>query len=169
MKMLHRSHHLVGATLLIAGTCIGVGMLALPVATAEVGFFASLPIYLIVWFFMLSMSRLIVEACLWCPKDSNLISISRTLLGTKGAVACWILYLFLFYCLMVAHTVAGGGAVAGFEGGTWPSWISTLLYVIVFAPAIYLGTRWVDRLNILLMTGVIVTFVVFFFDAIPSV
>lgn len=169
MKMLHRGHHLVGATLLIAGTCIGVGMLALPVATAEVGFFASLPIYLIVWIFMLSMSRLIVEACLWCPKDSNLISISRTLLGTKGAVACWILYLFLFYCLMVAHTVAGGGAVEGFEGGTWPHWLSTLLYVIVFAPAIYLGTRWVDRLNVLLMTGVIVTFVVFFFDAIPSV
>jgi len=83
-------HHIVGATLLIAGTCIGVGMLALPVATAEGGFFASLPVYLVVWLFMLCTSRLIVEACLWCPNDANLITISQTLLGKKGAIACWL-------------------------------------------------------------------------------
>ena len=169
MHPIAKSHHLVGATLLIAGTCIGVGMLALPVATAEAGFFASLPIYILVWLFMLSMSRLIVEACLWCPKDSNLITISRTLLGVKGAIACWLLYLFLFYCLMVAHTVAGGGAVSGIQGGTWPNWLTTLIYVLVFAPAIYLGTKWVDRLNIVLMTGMILTFLLFLFDAIPYV
>src|SRR5579872_5832267 len=140
MHLMKNRHHIVGATLLIAGTCIGVGMLALPVATAEGGFFASLPVYLVVWLFMLCTSRLIVEACLWCPNDANLITISQTLLGKKGAIACWLLYLFLFYCLMVAHTVAGGGAVSGFEGGTWPEWLSSLIYVLVFAPAVYLGT-----------------------------
>jgi len=167
MRIPASGHHLIGSTLLIAGTCIGVGMLALPVATAGAGFLASLPIYFLVWLFMLCTSRLIVEACLWCPKESNLITISRTLLGTKGAVACWLLYLFLFYCLMVAHTVAGGGAVSGFAGGEWPAWLSTLIYVLVFAPAVYLGTLWVDRLNFLLMSGVIITFLLFLFLALP--
>lgn len=169
MHTVSKSHHLLGAALLIAGTCIGVGMLALPVATAESGFFPSVPIYLIVWLFMISTSRLIVESCLWCPKDANLITISRTLLGEKGAIVCWVLYLFLFYCIMIAHTVAGGGSVSGFLGGTLPIWMSTLLYVLVFAPAIYLGTVWADRLNTVLMVGVVITFVLFVFQAIPQI
>lgn len=169
MKLISHGNHLLGATLLIAGTCIGVGMLALPVATANAGFFASLPTYLVVWLFMLSTSRLIVEACLWCPNDSNLITISRTLLGPWGAGVVWFLYLFLFYCLMVAHTVAGGGAVFALQGFAWPQWLTTLIYVAAFAPAVYLGTRWVDRLNILLMTGVVITFLFFIFNAMPHV
>lgn len=169
MHLVTHRHHLLGATLLIAGTCIGVGMLALPVATAEGGFFSSLPIYLLVWLFMLCTSRLIVEACLWCPKDANLITVSRTLLGKQGAAFCWLLYLFLFYCLMVAHTVAGGEAVAGFQSVRSPQWLSTLIYMVLFAPAVYLGTKWVDRVNIILMTGVVITFFFFIFYAFPNI
>ncbi len=164
-----KERHFLGATLLIAGTSIGVGMLALPVATAEGGFFPSLPIYIVVWLFMLSMSRLIVEGCLWCPKGSNLVTICRTLVGKKGAAVCWILYLFLFYCLMVAHTVAGGASAEGLILVDMPNWLSTLIYVLVFAPAVYLGTRWVDRVNTVLMAGVVITFIFFCFDAIPYV
>ena len=35
MHIVHTFGHLVGGTLLVAGTSIGVGMLALPVATAS--------------------------------------------------------------------------------------------------------------------------------------
>jgi tyrosine-specific transport protein len=164
MHIFLRGSHLLGSTLLIAGTCIGVGMLALPVATADAGFLASLPAFIAIWLFMLCTSRLIVEACMWCPSNANLITISQTLLGRKGAICCWILYLFLFYSLMVAHTVAGGEAIAGLHEAVWPQWFSSLIYVLLFAPAVFLGTRWVDRLNILLMTGVFFTFLLFFFN-----
>jgi len=139
-------------------------MLALPVVTSNAGFLGSLPAFITIWLFMLCTSRLIVEACLWCPNNSNLITISQTLLGNKGAACCWILYLFLFYSLMVAHTAVGGEAIAGLHTSVWPKWLSSLVYVLLFAPAVFLGTRWVDRLNILMMTGVFVTFLLFVFN-----
>lgn len=161
MHLFRKHHHLVGGTLLIAGTSIGVGMLGLPVVTSAGGFFPSLAIYAICWIFMVATALLILEACLWLPKESNLISVSRELLGKKGAIACWILYLFLFYCLMTAHLAAGGGAVSMLSAKTLPDWLSTIIYTAIFAPVVYLGTRAVDRLNIGLMLGVFVTYFCF--------
>ncbi len=169
MHLFLKGSHLVGSTLLIAATCIGVGMLALPVATADAGFMASLPAFIAIWLFMLCTSRLIVEACMWCPNNANFITLSQTLLGRKGAICCWILYLFLFYSLMVAHTVAGGEAIAGLHTSVWPQWLSMLLYVLIFAPAVFLGTGWVDKLNMVLVSGVFITFLMFFFTGFTSI
>jgi tyrosine-specific transport protein len=169
MHLFHRMGHLVGGTLLVAGTSIGVGMLALPVATGEAGFLPSLITYLICWFFMLCTGLLILEACVWMPKDSNLISMARKLLGKGGQVFCWILYLFLLFCLMVAHLAGGGSAVVQLFDNSLSSGISTLLYVLVFSPVVYLGTKWVDRLNLALMTGVAITYLLFISSSLPAV
>ena len=88
--------HLVGGTLLVAGTSLGVGMLALPVATASGGFIPAMVVYLICWIFMLCTGLLILEACIWMPKDANLITLSTRLLGKWGKASCWVLYLFSF-------------------------------------------------------------------------
>src|SRR5258708_1834332 len=63
MKLFHTHRHLLGGTLLIAGTSIGVGMLGLPVVTAAGGFVPSIFVYLVCWFFMVCIARLILEAC----------------------------------------------------------------------------------------------------------
>lgn len=161
--------HLFGGTLLVAGTSIGVGMLALPVATAEGGFIPSLFLYLVCWFFMLCTGLLILEVSIWMPKDANLITMSRKLLGKSGQAFCWAMYLFLFSCLMVAHIAGGGNAVAQLCNGSIPHWLSTLIYVVLFSPVVYLGTRWVDRLNLILMLGIAATYLMFVFIAIPHI
>jgi len=102
----------------------------------------------------------VVEACLWCTNQSNLITISSHLLGPKGAAGCWILYLFLFYCLMVAHVAIGGQAIDQLGLGL-PSWLCSLLYLLCFAPVVYLGTKMVARINALLLIGVVLTFFLF--------
>jgi len=169
MQLMHRFGHLVGGTLLVAGTSIGVGMLALPVATAEGGFFPSIFIYILCWLFMLCTGLLVLEACAWCPKDSNLITMSRSLLGKGGLVFCWVVYLFLFFCLMIAHVASGGNVVNGFAGGSLANWVSVLIYVALFSPIVYLGTKWVDRVNLLLMAGVVLSYLFFIFEALPHV
>lgn len=161
MQIVHKFGHLFGGTLLVAGTSIGVGMLALPVATAEGGFLPSIMIYLTCWLFMLCTGLLILEACVWMPKDANLITMATRLLGRPGQVFCWLVYLFLFSSLMVAHVAGGGSEIHAISGHALPNWVSTLLYVGIFAPAVYLGTQWVDRLNLLLMLGVVVTYLIF--------
>jgi tyrosine-specific transport protein len=118
---------------------------------------------------MVSFARLILEACVWMPQDSNMISISKHLLGKKGAAICWALYLFLFYCLMTAHIAAGEESIFQFASGLLPKPLSALFYVALFSPVVYLGTGAASRVNGLLMAGVVITYLLFFFIAIPHV
>lgn len=161
MRIFHSLGHVVGGTLLITGTTIGVGMLALPVATGSAGFVPSLVTYLICWAFMLCTGLLLLEVCIWMPKEANLITMVSRLLGPWGKVTCWIVYLFLFLTIMVAHVLGGGSVVTEFSGGLIPNWLSMLLYVAVFAPVIYLGAHSVDRLNIVLLSGVAISYILF--------
>lgn len=161
MHIFHSLGHVLGGTLLIAGTMVGVGMLALPVATGEGGFIPAAVIYILCWLFMLCTGLLLLEVCTWMPKDSNLITMAHRLLGPVGKDVCWLVYLFLFITVMIAHVLGGGAVLNGVTGGHLPCWVAMVLYVVIFSPVVYLGTKWVDRLNITLMIGVAVSYFLF--------
>src|SRR5579872_4575576 len=93
MRIVHSLGHVVGGTLLIAGTTIGVGMLALPVATGAAGFVPSVITYIVCWLFMLCTGLLLVEVCLWMPKDTSFISMADKIFGPTGRVIFWCMYL----------------------------------------------------------------------------
>jgi tyrosine-specific transport protein len=95
------------------------------------------------------------------PKDSNLITMAQRLLGPAGKDICWVVYLFLFITVMIAHVVGGGSILNEITGGNIPIWLSIILYVIISSPVVYLGTKWVDRLNITLMLGVAASYFLF--------
>ena len=71
----------IGGVLLVAGTSIGAGMLALPVVTAAGGFFPAFFSYLICWAFMTSTGLLLLEISLGMPPDANLVTMAGTYLG----------------------------------------------------------------------------------------
>src|SRR5579871_6624910 len=110
------SKQLIGGILLVAGTSIGAGMLALPVVTAEGGFFPAFFTYLLCWGFMTCTGLLMLEICLEMPPDANLISMAGAYLGRGGKIFAWVLYLFLFYCLTIAYLSGGGGLLRGWIG-----------------------------------------------------
>ncbi len=169
MHIMKHFGHVVGGTLLIAATTIGVGMLALPLATGGGGFFPATMIYLMTWFFMLCTGLLLLEVCVWMPKDANLITMTHRLLGPIGQSICWVVYLFLFLTAMIAHVSGGGETVTSLIGGGLPEWASMVLYVLIFSPVVYLGTRSVDRFNLILMVGVLVSYSLFIFTSAKSV
>lgn len=148
---------MIGGMLLIAGSCIGAGMLGLPILTGLCGFFPSLVLFVIAWVFMTATALLLVEATGWFPKTVNLLSMTSLALGPVGKAICWATYLFLFYALLVAY-ISGIGSlcttfVAGSLQGAFPSWLGSLLFVCLFGWIIYLGTRRVDFFNRGLMIG----------------
>ncbi len=153
--------HVVGGTLLIAGTTIGVGMLALPVATGPGGFVPSAVIYLICWVFMLCTGFLLVEVSLWMPKDTSFISMADRILGPVGRNIFWVVYLFLFVTVMIAHAAGGGAVLLDITGWDLPKWVAILIYSTVLAPVVYLGARSVDRLNMGLISGVVICYFAF--------
>lgn len=165
MRIFHSCGHVLGGSLLIAGTTIGVGMLAMPIVTGQGGFIPALIIYLICWLFMLCTGLLLLEVCLWLPKDTNFSTMTQKMLGKWGKDICWVVYLFLFITVMIAH-VAGGGAILNeILGQKLAFWVSILLYVVIFSPIVYLGTHSVDRLNLILMLGVLCTYLMFIFSS----
>ena len=169
MRMIHSMGHVVGGTLLIAGTTIGVGMLALPVATGPGGFFPTMAIYLACWLFMLCTGFLLVEVSLWMPPDTSFISMAERLLGPIGRSIFWLVYLFLFVTVMIAHVAGGGDVLKDIIGWNLPHSVSIILYTAVFAPVVYLGARSVDRLNMVLISGVALCYLAFIAVSIGSV
>jgi tyrosine-specific transport protein len=159
--------HVIGGTLLIAATMVGVGMLGLPIATGPGGFLPASVVYLITWLFMLSTGLLLLEVCTWMPKDANLITMTHRLLGPIGQSICWVVYLFLFFTAMIAHVAGGGSTMADLIhlafGVRIPEAVSMIGYVMLFSPVVYMGTRTVDRFNFGMMIVVLITYFSFIF------
>lgn len=156
-------------SLLIAGTAIGGGMLALPVLTSVAGFFPSLFVYMLCWLFMVCTGLLLLEVCLWLKGDSNIVSMAEHTIGKAGKVGAWILYLFLFYCLTVAYMVGCGNLIVEFFHGSIPDWLGTVVFVILFFPIVLIKTKTLGRFNAIFVSGLAISFLAFVFMGAPYV
>lgn len=104
----HLNHKTLGAILLISGTAIGAGMLALPLNTATSGFFPACIAFILGWFFMTLSALLIMEVNLWFKGNAeiDLISMTQQTLGPLGMGIASISYLLLLYSLIAAYLTA---------------------------------------------------------------
>lgn len=152
----------IGGMLLVAGSCIGAGMLALPILTGLAGFFPSLFMLFFSWAFMTFTGLLLVEVNGWFHSQVNLVSMSQEALGQKGRWTAWLSYLFLFYSLLVAYTAASGSIFSAILDSFFhisiPPSAASIFFIVLFGTIIYLGTRTVDLFNRVLMIGLIITY-----------
>lgn len=152
----------IGGTLLIAGSCIGAGMLALPILTGLSGFFPSLAMLLVAWAFMTFTALLLVESTGWFLGQVNLLSMAEQALGPVGRWTAWGSYLFLFYSLLVAYIAASGSIFSAILQSLFfialPPTAGSLFFTVLFGWIVYLGTRPVDLFNRILMVGLIVAY-----------
>lgn len=158
-----RYSHLIGGILLVSGTTIGAGMLALPVSTGLAGFVPSIFLILISWIYMTYTAFLILEVNLWMGTNTNLISMARNTLGRTGEVFCWIIYLFLLYLLTTAYIAGSGPIIIDFiqalTGINLPSWTGPIPLLGIFGYFVFRGTADVDFVNRLLMLGLVIAYI----------
>jgi tyrosine-specific transport protein len=147
---------LIGGILLIVGTSIGGGMLALPVSTAAAGITNSIIFLIICWLVMTMGALLILEVNLRLPAGSNMVSMAKATLGLPGQIIAWITYLVLLYTLLAAY-ISGGSDVFNSllhkAHIDLPSWTTSLLFTFLFSFVVYSGIRAVDYVNRGLMFG----------------
>jgi tyrosine-specific transport protein len=155
------------AALLIAGTAIGAGMLALPVLTAQAGFWPALLLFGICALLMACTGLLVIDVCQKVPGASNLLSLAQATLGRAGRWVTWVVYLGLFYSLLVAYQSAAGELFAGMT--RLPPFAGQLLMVGGSLVVVTLGTGAVQRLNGVLMVGLIITYMLFMVMGLPEV
>lgn len=152
----------LSAAFLVGGTCIGGGMLALPVATGVGGFWPSSAFMLVCWAMMTLTGLLYLEATLWFPEGNHIISMTSRILGPIGKAVAWLLYLFICYASLVAYA-AGGGVqiVEGFKyalGWNISSDLGVILFTLLFGSVIYLGHKVVGRVNSVLFISMCVAY-----------
>lgn len=166
-------YRFIGGILLVAGCCIGAGMLGLPVLSAQAGFGPSLLTFAICWLFMLTTGLLLLEVNLWQGENISIITMARRTLGRGGEIVAWLVFLFLFYSLMVAYVAASGSLIADFLGDltgmSWHHSIGGALFTLFFGILLYLGTGAADRCNRVLMFGLVISYVILVILGAPSV
>jgi tyrosine-specific transport protein len=141
---------LLGGVLLVVGTAIGAGMLALPIATAHLGFMGSLVLLILCWIVMTGGAFLLLEANLWMPLNSNLNTMARSTIGPVGQLISWFSFLMLLYSLLCAY-ISGGSdlfhhllnmAHVDISRST-----ASVLFTLLFGTVVYLGIKSVDYVN----------------------
>lgn len=165
----HKQGTVLGGALLVAGTTIGGGMLALPVLTSPGGFIPSLCLYAACWLFMTLTGLLFLELSLQMEDGVNIVSMAERTLGKGGKAVAWVLYLFLFYCLTIAYIEGCGDILSTISQGMIPRTIAPLVFLCIFAPFVYLGTRVVSRLNFYFMAALGILYLALVFLGLPEV
>ncbi len=169
-----RQNKAFGSTLLVAGTQIGAGMLALPLATGGAGFFYTTLLFTVCFLFMLLSLFYLLEANLMTEKTgANLITMVRQRLGSGGEFVSWVSFLLLLYAVAAAYLSGGGSLIADVLSNAWktqipPNW-GVFLFLGVFGLIVAFGTKVVDKINRLCMFGLVGSFVLLLVFVTPHV
>lgn len=153
----------LGSVFIVAGTAIGAGMLALPLASAGLGFFPSVAIMIAFWLLTAYTGLLMLELHQHVPVGATLHSIAFKFLGWQGRAVATVAMLFLLYALCAAY-IAGGGALMqerliNYVPGV-PAFAGVLVFTLVIGLIVASGTSKVDLINRVLFTIKIVVFIV---------
>lgn len=167
------SGSLFGGILLIAGCCIGAGMLGLPVLSALAGFMPSLVMLILAWLFMLCTGLLVLEVNLWFTKEVSIVSMAGRTLGWVGKAIAWGGFLFLFYAILVAYISGSGELLTDFietlTGYKISLSVGSFLLTAFFTIFLYLGTHAVDLFNRAMMAGLVISYLLLLFLGMPHI
>jgi tyrosine-specific transport protein len=145
----------LSAALLIGGTCIGGGMLALPVETGLAGFFLSAISMLLTCAFMMSTGFLIIEANLWEKTGAHIFTMASDLLGRAGKYTTLIFYLFISYASLIAYITGGADILFAQLGSTF---VSLMLFTLLFGALLYFSASVIGRINAILVFGLFISY-----------
>ncbi|MEE9451792.1 MAG: aromatic amino acid transport family protein [Gammaproteobacteria bacterium] len=159
---MQNQHKIFGSALLVAGTAIGAGMLALPITTTIGGTWAALTLLILCFLFMLINVFILLEACFYSPKkQANIISVVHACLGPWATGIAWLTYLLLLYAVLAAYIAGSGELIAGVLanfGWQLSPQILAVIFTALFSIIIYSKTRGVDHFNRIFMLCIFASF-----------
>uniref|UniRef100_A0A7S2MD73 Amino acid transporter transmembrane domain-containing protein n=1 Tax=Helicotheca tamesis TaxID=374047 RepID=A0A7S2MD73_9STRA len=175
-----------GQALLVAGSAVGAGLIALPSVTWRAGFIPSSCALIAVWAYMSSVGILLLEASSWMDysRPANLSGVVSFNLGPSGRPICIMLYISIYAATITAYIAEGGQQATellgmflhcvenrfSLEGNSCVDSapephqttvvIGKLLFTALFCGIIFKGPSIVERINAVCMCGAILVFFV---------
>ncbi|CAM4098642.1 aromatic amino acid transport family protein [Pseudoalteromonas byunsanensis] len=163
----------LGSMLIVAGTTIGAGMLALPIASAGLGFTTALILIVLSWLLMTYTALLMLELHQYASADATLNTLAKSILGKRGQYIANFSMVFLFYALCAAY-IAGGGAqlqekINNALGMQVAPQVGSVVLAIIVATVVTAGTSTVDKLNKVLFSIKLIVLASLFYVLTPYV
>ena len=100
----------LGTTLLVSGTMIGAGMLAMPLTSAGIGFTFTVVLLVSLWVLLTYSALLFVEVYQTTESDSGIGTLSALYFGNAGRVISTTVMFVFLYALLAAY-ISGGGQI----------------------------------------------------------
>lgn len=162
----------IGSILMILGTSVGAGMLALPVVTANESFAISIVLLFASWFFMTIGAFSLLEVNLWLAPTTNMITMADKTLGKWGKLFTWLFYLLLLYSLICAYLSGLSDILQNLLADvsihiSRPS--ATIFGLCLFGVIVYRGIGSVDIVNRGLMSVKLIAYVLLVLLIAPNV
>ncbi|WLI76112.1 tyrosine transporter TyrP [Kosakonia sp. H02] len=163
----------LGSVFIVAGTTIGAGMLAMPLAAAGVGFATTLVLLFVLWAVMCYTALLLLEVYQHVPADTGLGSLARRYLGRYGQWVTGFSMMFLMYALTAAY-ISGAGELLASSISAWfnlqlSPGAGVLLFTFVAGGVVCVGTSLVDLFNRFLFSAKIIFLVIMLALLMPHV
>lgn len=142
---------LLGGTLIVSGTAIGGGMLALPLASAFAGYQISLIVLVAMWALMTYTALITLEMNLHFGQGASIALAAEHALGKKGKAISAFAIGFLFFALLSAYMSGGSSilqaTVYNLTHVSLPTPVFTIVFGAIFSAIVFARTRIVDTAN----------------------
>lgn len=162
-----------GGALIVAGTTIGAGLLAIPIISAQLGFIGSLLLMFGICALMTYTAFVTIEINLYLGKGTNISCAAEQVLGKWGRMLSTFSILLLYYALLSAYIAGGTSTIkemlSSYLNVDLPSILPEILFTMILGYVIYSCTKAVDHLNRVLFTIKLIIFVVLVCILFPAI
>ncbi|MGC7559247.1 aromatic amino acid transport family protein [Pasteurella sp. PK-2025] len=161
-----------GSALLVAGTTIGAGMLAMPLTSAEMGFTYTLILLFILWALLSYSALLFVEVYQKAEtQNAGIASLAEQHFGMIGRVLATLSLVIFMYAILSAYVTGGGSLLASVLPflGEYANQLSIVLFTVVLGVFIVISTGAVDLLTRALFAVKLVAFALVLLMMLPLI
>ncbi|PMK76393.1 tyrosine transporter [Vibrio cyclitrophicus] len=141
---------MIGSSLIIAGTALGAGMLAIPMVLAQFGLLYGTLLMVLICFGTTYAALLLLEATIKAGGGLGLNSIVRKTLGRQGQLLTNGLLYALLICLLMAYILGAGDLLSKLLsnfGIEITATTSQIVFTLIAGAVVASGTGVIDKLN----------------------
>ncbi|MDO6580217.1 aromatic amino acid transport family protein [Photobacterium sp. 2_MG-2023] len=163
---------LLGSSLIIAGTALGAGMLAIPMVLAQFGLLWGTLLMLLIWVGTTYAALLLLEASIKSGGGLGMNSIARKTLGKGGQLVTNGLLYALLVCLLMAYIIGAGDLLKKLTdslGVVLSATQAQIAFTVVAGVVVAAGTGVIDRLNRLLFVAMVIMLAMTLVTLVPGI
>ncbi|MCG2839018.1 tyrosine transporter [Photobacterium sp. WH77] len=163
---------LLGSSLIIAGTALGAGMLAIPMVLAQFGLLWGTLLMLLIWVGTTYAALLLLEASIKSGGGLGMNSIARKTLGKGGQLVTNGLLYALLVCLLMAYIIGAGDLLKKLTdslGVVLSATQAQIAFTVVAGVVVAAGTGVIDRLNRLLFAAMVIMLAMTLVTLVPGI